>query len=711
MLQVLQHQKTGEIIVEELPIPQCFPGGILVEIKNSLISAGTEKTSVDNAKASLLERVKRQPDQVKLVMDFIKKEGVFSTLERVRTKLNSYKSLGYSASGIVLESDCPEFSPGDRVAVAGAGYAIHSEVCAIPKNLAVKLTENVDFESASYTTVAAIALQGVRRAEVQLGENIAVIGLGLIGQITVQLLKANGANVVGFDIDESTFDNAIKFGCKSVFPSSKEYAKEALQQTNTNGFDSVIITASTSSNQPLELAIDLLRKKGKVIIVGAVSMNIARGVFYQKELDLRIATSYGPGRYDTLYEELGMDYPIGYVRWTENRNMDAIIELLAKNQLNFSALTTHNFHVKEAKSAYELISGEKSEKYLGIVLNYPERENKLITHLDFRTSSVKTGKLGIGFIGAGTFAQNYLLPAIRSNDVNFVGISNSTALSTKNTADKFGFKSAYTSGIELANNTDIDLIFCASRHDSHAKYVTEALKNNKHIYVEKPLAVNQTELEEIQEAYNNSQGSLMVGFNRRFSDSFQEIRKFFSQRKMPLNMIYRVNAGQIPKNHWVHLPEQGGRIIGEVCHFVDTLTFLAGSLPVEVFAFSSSAANQEISNFDNVSINLKFADGSIGTIIYTSTGDSGLPKEYCEVYAEGKTAIMNNFSSVQLFRAGKEKVLKFDGEKGIKNEIAKTCEAAKNGKNMPISPEEIFTTTRATFLAIESLKKGEPYKV
>lgn len=711
MLQVLQHQKSGEIIVEELPIPQCFPGGLLVEIHNSLISAGTEKTSVDNAKSSLLERVKRQPEQVKLVMDFIKKEGIFSTLERVRTTLNSYKTLGYSASGIVLESDCEEFQPGDKVAVAGAGYANHSEMCAIPKNLAVKLPENVDFESASYTTVAAIALQGVRQADVRLGENIAVIGLGLIGQITVQLLAANGANVIGFDIDESTFSLAKKFGCNSVFPSSKEFAKEAIQKTNTNGFDSVIITASTSSNQPLELAIDLLRKKGKVIIVGAVSMNIAREVFYKKELEFRIATSYGPGRYDPLYEEVGLDYPLGYVRWTENRNMEAIVELLSSNKLDFHSLTSHTFSINDAKKAYELITGENPEKYLGIVLNYSSRDAKYIQRVDFKKDFTRKNKIGIGIIGTGTFAQNYLLPAIKQTDCDFIGISDSSSLLSKNVSAKFGFKTAYSDGLELIENPEINLVFCASRHDSHFKFVNAALNAGKAVYVEKPLAVNQTELDEIESNINKSGGQLMVGFNRRFSESFVNIKKFFEQRKMPMNMIYRVNAGQIPKNHWVQQPEQGGRIIGEACHFIDTLSFLCNSLPVEVFAQSVSSPSSELSNNDNVSINIKFADGSIGTIIYSSAGDSSLPKEYCEVFSEGKSATMNNFKEVILYRNNRSKILKLDGDKGIRNEIKLVVDAIKNGTQMPISPEELFATTKTTFLAIESLKSNKPLRI
>ncbi len=712
MLQVLQHQKSGEIIIDELPPPQCFPNGILVETSYSLISAGTEKTSVDNAKSSLLERAKKQPDQVKLVLDFIKKEGLFATLDRVKAKLDSYKTLGYSASGVVIESDCPEFNPGDRVAIAGAGYANHSEICAVPKNLAVKVPTGVELQEAAFATVAAIALQGIRRAEVQLGENIAVIGLGLIGQITVQLLKANGANVVGFDIDQSTFPLAQEFGCQSVYPSSREYLKEALSISNANGFDSVIITASTSSNEPVEFAIDLARKRGKIIIVGAVGMHIARDIFYRKELELRIATSYGPGRYDPNYEELGNDYPLGFVRWTENRNMQAIIDLLSTKTLDFKKLVTHNFSIQDATTAYKYISGELQEKYLGILINYPERESKVKQSVVLQSNdNYDSESANIGFIGAGIFAQNYLLPNLKKNDVEFISIANSSSLSSYNVAKLFEFKKEFSDGDEVIKDPDVNLIFCATRHNSHSHYVNLALKNKKPIFIEKPLCIDEEELYEINDNILEYGSQIMVGFNRRFSPAFQKIDKFFQQTKEPMNMIYRVNAGAIPKDHWVQLPENGGRIIGEVCHFIDTMSFISSSLPKEVFAISTSTSRTDFSNFDNVSINIKFLDGSVGTIIYSSMGDSSMPKEYFEVFCEGKSAIMDNFKTVKLFRGGKESSYKFDGDKGIENEINEVIKAVKTGKPMPININSIIATTKATFAAVESLKTGEPVEL
>ncbi len=707
MLQIFQHQKTGEIVIEELPTPKCFPGGILVETQCSLISAGTEKTSVASAKLSLLERVIHQPEQVKLVLDFIKKEGVYSTAQRVMRQLDSYKGFGYSAAGIVVESDCEEFSVGDRVAIAGAGYANHAEINSVPKNLAVKIPETVGLDVAAFTTVATIALQGIRQAAPEIGENVAVIGLGLIGQITVQLLRAGGQSVVGFDIDENTFELAKQNGCQAVFPSSKEYIKDAIYKTQNLGFDKVIITASTSSDEPIELAIELARKRGIIVVVGAVPMNIQRGKFYQKELELKISTSYGPGRYDPFYEEVGRDYPYAYVRWTEQRNMQAIINLLASQKIDFSSLISHRYDIREASTAYSLISGKKKEPYIGIILEYPKSDMKFLNKITLKEFPKHSDKIGIGFIGAGSFSQNFLLPALKHNDVEFIGIMNSSPLSTLNVSKIFGFKNAYSSSSELLNNPDIDFIFCATRHNSHFKFVKEALLSNKPIFVEKPLCVNQNELDEIAKIYQETSARIMVGFNRQFSKPFKAIKDFFKYRKEPMNIIYRVNAGYIPKSHWVQYPENGGRIIGEVCHFINTMIFLTNSLPQSVFAQSVSSSNPELATADNITVNLKFRDGSVGSLIYSSAGDPSIPKEYCEVFCENKTSIMENFTRLTLARAGKSKTLKFDGEKGIKNEIFETLNAYKNGSQMPISFEEIYYTTKTTFQIIESLKTNK----
>lgn len=704
MLQIIQHQKTGEILVEELPAPVCANGGILVRSSFSLISAGTEKTSVDNAKSSMIERAKRQPDQVKLVMDYVKKEGVVSTFKRVQNKLESYKFLGYSCSGTVIESKCDNFSPGDRVACAGTGYALHAEIVSVPKNLAVLLPDIVSFEDAAYTTLGAIAMQGIRQADLRLGENCAVIGLGLLGQIAVQLLKASGCRVAGLDINENLFPLAKKFGCDALYPSNSDYVKNLESFSGGSGFDAVIIAASTASNHPIELALDITRKKGKIVILGAVGMNVPRGPFYMKEIDLRISSSYGPGRYDSFYEEQGIDYPYPYVRWTENRNMLAIVDLIAQGKLDFASMTTHRFDILKAPLAYDLISGKQKEQYLGILLEYPERKDDISRSVVIKNDFNKQSKIKIGFVGAGTFAQNYLIPHLKSAGTELVAVSTGKAANSYSLAKLFGFAISSTDSTELIVNPDVNTIFCATRHDTHAKFVVEALEAGKPIFVEKPLAISKDELSEIDSKIEKYSDRIMVGFNRRFSDPFQLLKKKFSERKEPMAINYRVNAGYIPKDHWIH--SQGGRIIGEVCHFIDCMIFLTSSLPARVFAETISSSGHGYTNRDTTNIMLKFSDGSIGTISYLANGGASMPKEFCEVFCEGVSAVMNDFRIVEIFRKAGSKKYNFDGSKGHKEEVLETIKSLREGTNMPIPYNEISHNTLTTFAILDSLETG-----
>ncbi len=718
MLQVVQYQKNGEVKVEEFPAPGCIDGGILVQVSYSLISAGTEKISVENAKGSLLQRAKRQPDQVKLVVDNIRKEGIATTVKRVKSKLDSYKLLGYSASGVVIESDCDEFQPGDYVACAGSGYANHAEIITVPKNLAAKVPEGAGLKDAAYTTVGAIAMQGVRQSDNRLGETVAVIGLGLIGQLTIQILKAAGCNVIGMDINKSLFKLATELGCDSVYHSSAEYIDNIIAATGGLGCDSVIITASTDSSQPLELAMKIVRKKGKVVVVGSVGMQLPRSPFYEKEADLRISCSYGPGRYDTDYEVKGRDYPPAYVRWTEQRNMQAFLGLIRSGKLKTDIITSHVFDIGKSPKAYDIITGKVPEPFNGILIKYPERKEALRRTIKSESalesvleSSSKSDKIKVAFIGAGQFAQNYLIPPLKKEGVEFVSVSTSKPSNAKNAADKFGFVISSTDSSALIEADDSNLIFCATRHDTHARYVLESLKNNKSVFVEKPLAISPGQLEEISEALGGSRQGVMVGFNRRFSQSFKLIDGFCANRSAPMAINYRVNAGRIPKSHWVQAEGQGGRIIGEACHFIDCMVFLTGSLPVRVFAESVSSESINFVNSDNVIITIKFSDGSIGVVSYIADGDSSLPKEYCEVFCERSVAIMNNFNSVELIKNGNRKIHKFDGKKGINEEIHEVVKAVRNGGPMPIPFDRIYAVTRATFAAVESLKSGMPVQV
>lgn len=703
MLQVVQYQKDGNLKVEELPAPMCLNEGILVRNEFSLISAGTEKASVTNAQGSMYARAKKQPEQVKLVLDFVKKEGLMAAINKVRSKLDSFKTLGYSTSGVVIESRCAEFAPGDRVACAGAGYAVHSEIITVPKNLAAKIPDNVTSEDAAYTTVCSIAMQGVRQAEPSLGENIAVLGLGLLGQITVQLLKAAGCRVVGLDVNRNSFESAKLNGCDECFESSSEHLKSLMAFSGGIGFDAVIITASTSSNQPVDLAMKIARKKGKVVVVGAVGMNISRSPFYEKEIDFKISCSYGPGRYDANYELLGNDYPAAFVRWTENRNMQSVLQLISSGKLNVKALTTHTFDINSAPDAYSLITGKSQEKFLGILLKYPNHGKEISRNI--KISEIKqTGKVKIGFLGAGIFGQNYLLPALQKTKSDFIAVSTATPSNAQTVAKKFGFSISSTDSESIITNKDVNALFCSTQHDSHAKYVLSAVKAGKPIFVEKPLCVNREQLAEIDSAVEQHNGRVMVGFNRRFSKSFTTIKDFFARRTDPMNITYRVNAGTLPRTHWIFQPNQGnGRIIGEGCHFIDCMAYLTEAVPVSVFAYSLGSTNSADYNYDNATVIIKFSDGSVGCLEYYANGDTSYAKEYCEVFCEGSTAVMNNFEEVKLIRSGNTKVHKFDGKKGHTEEVNATIKAIEDGKPMPIDYRALRLVTLATIAAIESI--------
>jgi polar amino acid transport system substrate-binding protein len=472
----------------------------------------------------------------------------------------------------------------------------------------------------------------------------------------------------------------------------------------------VIITAGTSSNQPMELAIKIARKKGKVVVVGAVGMNIARSPFYEKELNLTISCSYGPGRYDPLYEEKGIDYPIAYARWTENRNMQSFLTLIEKGKIFPSKLTSHRFEFQNAAEAYKLITSKEKPFFLGILLDYPQKETTVKRTYQLQ-SAHKLSQINIAFIGAGNFAQSHLLPHLKIKGVSLSAVSNANPSNSLAVAKNFGFQSYSSDGIELINRNDLNCVFVATRHDTHYQFVIESIKARKPVFVEKPLAIDSEQLDDIRNHLEKQGGKVMVGFNRRFSKPFQEMKKFFSQRTQPLSIIYRVNAGFIPNTSWVCQPEHGGRIIGEVCHFIDCMVFLTNAMPVQIFAQAISSSNSAALNQDTVSIQIKFSDGSIGTINYFANGDSSFPKEYCECFSEQSIAIMNNFSSLELYKGGRAKKMKFDGKKGHKEEIEATIKAIKQGGDMPISFKEIYAVTKTTFLAVQSIEKGSviPY--
>lgn len=718
MLQVVQHRKSGDLTVAELPAPSLRSGGVLVLTKASMISAGTERASVEMSQASMLGKAQKQPQMVKQAIDIAKREGVLATYKKIQTKLNSFKELGYSSAGIVLESSVTGFAPGDYVACTGGSgtgeFGTHAEMVFVPHNLVAKIPDGVSFEEAAFTTLGSIALQGVRQAEPRLGEYMAVVGLGLLGLITVQLLKANGCHVIGMDVTDANFALARQLGCDQCVISNVDAVAAVDAFTHGFGTDAVLLTAATKSNEPMEMAMEFARPRSKVVVVGDVGLTIPRPPFFLKEIDVRISCSTGPGRFDAEYEQKGTDYPIGYVRWTEKRNSETILNLIAQKKLNVASLITHNFPIADAAKAYDLITGKIAERYLGVVITYPERpeaERSIKTMHNYAALSGATADVVAGFIGVGMFAEQHLVPHLQHFGARLRGVANSRPVSAMSAGKKFNFEFYSTDTQEVFRDPAINTVFIATRHDSHARYITEALKQRKHIFVEKPLTVTEEQLLEVEAAYKEARQhynpALMVGFNRRFSPSFRDIKAFFSGRSEPFAITYRVNALRIPPDHWIYEQSQGGRIVGEGCHFIDCMQFLTEARPTKVFASSIQTANIKDENSDTMSASISYSDGSVCTLIYTANGDGALPREYCEVYSGGKVAIMNNFRETSFYEGARKRTKKYDGGMGHREEVRHFLDIIAGKAAPQISFESAYDTTLATIRIMESLVTGE----
>jgi polar amino acid transport system substrate-binding protein len=718
MKQVLQNRKTGRPFVGEMPVPALLKGRVLVRTVASLISAGTERASVELVSKGLVKEARQRPDLVKAVVAKVKSEGLLNTFASVREKMAASQALGYSAAGIVaaVADDVTEFQVGDRVACAGVGYASHAEVLSVPKNLCAHLPEGVSFESGAYGTLGAIALQGVRLAEPTLGESVVVIGLGLVGQLTVQLLKANGCRVFGLDLDQSRVALALELGADKVAISDETAAKDIEAWTRGNGADAVLITAATDSNQPIELAARVSRLKGRVIIVGMTGMDIPRQPFFSRELKLIISMSYGPGRYDPEYEEKGHDYPLPYVRWTEKRNIESFLELIGEKRLNVERLTTHRFPIAEADRAYQLISGELQEPNLGVVLNYdPEAEVARKVSLGVASTQARKSEksIAVGVIGAGGYVPAMLLPHFKNEGVEFRSIATATGISAHDVGKRFGFAYAVSSAEEVLDDASVNLVVIGTRHGTHAELTRAALERNKHVFVEKPLALNDEELDSVLQLAKGSSTKLMVGFNRRFSPLARRAVEFFKNCETPLSILYRVNAGRIPKEHWTQDPEEGGgRIVGEVCHFIDFMQYLTGAPPVYVYAESISARSSKIVDADSIFITLRFADGSNGSVAYLSEGDKGLAKERVEIFGAGRVFVLDDFRRATLYRDGREEQVTLKAQdKGQQEQVRAVCASVLEGGPLPISLDELAATSRATFRVLDSLRERRPFEI
>lgn len=710
MKQLLQNIKKNSLTIEELPLPVCKSGGVLVKTVYSAISVGTEVMKLKNGELSYLQMARKKPEQVKEVLNTLTQMGPAATYRKVMNKLDAFSPLGYSLAGEVIEvgQGVQEFRIGDMVACGGAGFANHSEVNFVPKNLCTKIPGNVDPKEAAFTTIASIALQGFRQTESAIGENVAVIGLGLLGQILVQLINANGCRVFGFDLSPEKCELARKNGAYFAETASKnDFEKEIKALTNGLGCDSVIITTGTTSNDPIILAGKIARDKAKIVDIGITKMDLPWELYYRKELDFRFSRSYGPGRYDPVYENQGVDYPPGYVRWTLQRNMDAILQLLNDKKLDFGRIISHEFNFSEAENAFSSIK-ESKEAYLGVVLKYPSDIDTESNRIELKkAASPAAPAVKLGLIGAGNYASTMLLPFLRSKS-KMVGIATATGINAKDKARKYGFEYATTDYLEMLSDPDINTALIATRHNQHARMVVDALEKGKHVYVEKPMAISLEELKAIKETYDPARQILMVGHNRRFAPSVRFLKRQLKPA-YPYSVYYQINAGFIPKDNWYQDPSQGGRIIGEVGHFVDTLQFLLDADPVEVYANTTSLSHMP--EQDNSFITIKFDNGSSAVIAYLADGDKKYPKEKIMISGYQNTHEFDNFRTVTSFKGGKTKKKKFLSiDKGQKQEMAALVGAVQKGSN-PVSFQSLLLNALSTIVATESIKNNKPYPI
>jgi predicted dehydrogenase/threonine dehydrogenase-like Zn-dependent dehydrogenase len=705
--------KSGETEVTEVPVPSPGQGKALVQTAASLVSAGTERMVVEFAKKNMLGKAQSRPDLIRKVLDKARREGIFSTIEKALNRLDQPMTLGYSSAGTIRQIGprLQGFRAGDRVACAGGGHAVHAEFAAIPQNLMVHIPDSVDFDQAAFTTVGAIAMQGFRLADVQVGAKVVVIGLGLLGLLTAGIANAAGCEVLGIDLDPHRIELAKQMGAKFAV-TRKQAAETSETFTCGRGADAVLICAATKSNDPVELAGEIARDKAKIIAVGAVGLDIPRAIYYEKELELVISRSYGPGRYDPDYEEKAHDYPIGYVRWTETRNMEAFLALLAEGRLDLSPLITHRIPIEKGGEAYKLITSD--EDYLGILLTYgdkkPPQENR-VPNLAAPTVRVKPGDiLALGVLGAGNYANATFLPVIKkTGGIAPVGIVSSSGTSAHHAVQRYGFGFAASDPESVLQDPAINMIAILTRHNLHTPQILNAFNAGKNIYCEKPLAINQEQLTKIITALQEAeQPLLMLGFNRRFAPLAQRLKSFIDQRKEPFFAHYRVNANILPPDHWLNDPEVGGgRIIGEGCHFIDFLTFLAGENPIEVT--TQGLPDDGKYNEDNVVMNFRFPDGSLGVVSYLANGDTTFPKEYLEVFSGGRVAVLHDWRKLEMIHQGRKKIKRHPlrQDKGHQAAWQAFLDALQGDKTPPIPYEQLIGVTRASFAAVESLRDGK----
>lgn len=704
MRQVAQRPRDGAIEVVETPVPRVRPGWVLVATRFSLISAGTERSKLELGSKNLVQKARARPDLARKVIDKARIEGVAAAVGTVRERLDGLAALGYSAAGTVLRvgAGVDGIAPGDRVACAGAGYANHAEVITCPRNLVAKVPEGVSLDDACYTTVGAIALHGVRQAEAVVGERVGVIGLGLVGQLALRILHAAGCEPIGIDRDPAAVALATAAGMRALERDAPALETAVLEFTHGLGLDSVLVCAAARSADPVSLAAQLSRDRGRLVIVGDVPVAAERTVLYEKEIELRLSRSYGPGRYDRDYEEYGRDLPAGYVRWTEQRNMEAFLELVASGRVDPTPLTTHRFLVDDAAEAYAALTATGERRPFGVLLEYPGVEPARPAQ-SARPTARRTG-LRIGVIGAGAFARGTLVPALTAGGAELAAVASAGGLSASDVAARFGFGRVAATAEEILDDDAIDAVVIATRHREHAALAASALRAGKAVFCEKPLALTIEELEEVEEAV--SAGSiLMVGFNRRFAPLTERLRQALGAAEQRV-LSARVNAGPLPSTHWLHDSEDGGgRLLGEACHFVDLLAHLAQAPITAVSAFAVPPPGRPIDTSDDVCAALRFLNGSVATLVYAGHGDPRMPKESIEAFAGGLAASLTDFRRLELYREHRRTIEKTAQDKGHRQQIAAFLAAAAGGAEAP-SIDSYISSTRATLALAESLRTG-----
>jgi polar amino acid transport system substrate-binding protein len=704
MYAILVSRRTGEVELFDVPEPELRSQGILVRTHFSAISAGTERASMELSSKSLVSKAMSRPDLVRQVVDYARQNGVRAAYQKVTSKLDTLSTMGYSCAGevIAVGAEAGEFRVGDRVACGGVGYANHCEVNYVPRNLAVHIPDNVETDAAALTTIGAIAMQGLRQANLAFGETVAIVGAGLLGALAIQMARAAGCRVVAIDLSPERVKQAEQFGAHLALLANDPSLTEKVKAFSRYGVDAAVITASSSSAEPLEMAAKLMRDRGRIVVVGAVGMGVSRENMYMKELSVSLSRSYGPGRYDSNYEEQGNDYPLGYVRWTERRNMEAFLDLLASGQIDVTPLLRQRYTVDHAANAYASLA---SGVYTAII-EYPKTPapNPAKPPAAHRTQAPGE-EVRIGCIGAGSFSTGVMFPAMRAvKGTRFEAVATASGVGAASAQKAFGFNRAETPAEVLAD-PDLDAVFIFSRHDSHAGYVIRAIQSGKSVFVEKPLATTSEELTGIEDAVAARQAAgkpafVMTGFNRRFAPFTEKVREFFSGRTEAMMLNIRINAGFIPKDHWVH--QHGGRIVGELCHFVDWARAVVGSPIIRVNAAMMPNGYRYCD--DNLTTTLTFADGSLATIQYLANGDKAVAKESYEVFCGGGVARLDNFTSLELAHGGKVQKLKSSSDKGHYREMELTVNAIRTGDQAPIPFEELVEITRATFLVQEAAR-------